>query len=332
MRFIYFSRENQFVEILLSDLRTSKDVKIVDARLKGSNIILKAFRKMHLSMNINQVVNLPGKQIWLKEGFPELDPEEKYCLLFIDSVPMALDFSFLKKLRENSNGNIIFVLFFLNPVKLFEKRSNHDLSNLTFDYIFTYDFSDADKYGYIYQPAPYSIIQHVHVPVDKDLYLTCWNKGRISFLHDIYNLARNNGVSLKFRITGVEEKDQKFDEIFYNQRIEYEKVIDELSQCNCILDVLSPGHTGVSVRYYEAICYGKKLLTNNASIVDLPFYNKDYMRYFEKPEDIDWSWVRERVPIDYHYDGRYSPLFLLERIKVLEETKVRDHFAEEKTP
>lgn len=90
---------------------------------------------------------------------------------------------------------------------------------------------------------------------------------------------------------------------------------------NCILEVLATGQSGATLRYYEAVCYNKKLLTNNKNIVNLPFYNPEWMHVFENTEDIDWGWVKERVPVDYHYDGRFSPIHLIDRIIELEEQK-----------
>ncbi len=45
------------------------------------------------------------------------------------------------------------------------------------------------------------------------------------------------------------------------------------------------------------------------------------MKVFEKPEDIDWEWVKERITVDYHYDGRFSPRHLIDKIIELEEER-----------
>ena len=34
----------------------------------------------------------------------------------------------------------------------------------------------------------------------------------------------------------------------------------------------------------------------------------------EKVEDIDWNWVKEDIEVDYHYNGEFSPLRLMEDI------------------
>ena len=55
------------------------------------------------------------------------------------------------------------------------------------------------------------------------------------------------------------------------------------------------------------------------------------MKVFEKPEDIDWAWVKERIPVDYHYDGRFSPVHLIDKIIELEEEKERKELGKEQT-
>ena len=73
-------------------------------------------------------------------------------------------------------------------------------------------------------------------------------------------------------------------------------------------------HTGLSLRPYEAVCYNRKLLTNNKSILDFPYYDSRYMQYFETVEEIDWDWVKEDIPVDYGYDCKFSPMRLLEHM------------------
>ena len=120
--------------------------------------------------------------------------------------------------------------------------------------------------------------------------------------------------------------------IIYNKRIPYSEVVEKNKASNCILEIISSGQSGASLRYYEAVCYNKKLLTNNKNVVNLPFYNPDYIHVFEKPEDIDWDWVKERIQVDYHYDGRFSPTHLIDKIIELEEEKEKQQNAEKETP
>lgn len=76
---------------------------------------------------------------------------------------------------------------------------------------------------------------------------------------------------------------------------------------NCILEIVRKNFIGFTQRYYEAVIFNKKLLTNNKEITELAYYDERYMQYFEKIEDIDWEWVRREVEVDYHYQGDFSP-------------------------
>ncbi len=103
----------------------------------------------------------------------------------------------------------------------------------------------------------------------------------------------------------------------------YRNIIAEVKRSNCLLEVVREFQDDPSYRYYEAVCYNKKLLTNNKRIVNFPFYNPEYIHVFEKPEDIDWDWVKERIPIDYGYDGRFSPSHLFDEVIEIEKSKAK---------
>ena len=70
----------------------------------------------------------------------------------------------------------------------------------------------------------------------------------------------------------------------------------------------------MTLRYYEAITYNKKLITNNEMVKKLPFYNPYYMFVFCDPEDIDLAWVKRSVKVDYHYNNEFSPKELVKDI------------------
>ena len=81
----------------------------------------------------------------------------------------------------------------------------------------------------------------------------------------------------------------------------------------CVVDVrvlLQKGQQAQSIRYFEAIVYNKKLLTNNRHLEELPFYNSHFMRCFRDASEIDWNWVKKPEDIDYQYDGSFSPVYL----------------------
>lgn len=102
----------------------------------------------------------------------------------------------------------------------------------------------------------------------------------------------------------------------------YKDTLKDMASSNCILELVTPNQSATyTLRDYEAIIYNKKLLTNNKDIFKFPFYNKEYMKYFEDIEDVDFNWIKKDLEIDYKYDGRYSPEKLIEEISRINENR-----------
>ena len=101
---------------------------------------------------------------------------------------------------------------------------------------------------------------------------------------------------------------------FHGKDLPYEKVIGNILSTNCVLEMVAKGQKVQTARYYEAVCYNKKLLTNNPNIKELSFYNPKYMKYFENIEDIDFEWVKRKETIDYHYNNEFSPNHILKKL------------------
>ena len=96
--------------------------------------------------------------------------------------------------------------------------------------------------------------------------------------------------------------------------ISYQEVLEKISESNCILEILQEKQKTQSIRYFEAVAYNKKLLTNNPNIFSLPFYDKRYMRYFESIQEIDFDWIRSKEVPNYNYQGEFSPKKMLQQV------------------
>ena len=305
---------------IFNDLYIDARVTVLESRLPPLHNLLCAVRRIHYSKAINRIVNLPLKEIW-KNSLDNINFErsKKYVLIFLDSV-YPITVKYIKEIKNNFD--VTCVLFLLNTAtKQYMEFIEPYISYM--NYIFSFDYTDAQKYGYIECTSLYSkmdVADNNHIL--QDIYYIGYNKGRLKTIQRIVSLAKKDDVKLLVRVNGVDEDiDNIHSNIIYNQKISYTESVIEMLECNCILELLSEGQSGSTLRYYEAVCYNKKLLTNNKNVVNLPFYNPDYIHVFEKPEDIDWDWVKERIPVDYHYDGRFSPTHLIDRIIELEEEK-----------
>ena len=331
-----FMKENPLVRFNFADLLHDDRVIVLDGwGHEPRSSLLKYCRRVHFSKKVNTVFNLPLKHIW---GYTLEDIEwrEDTQYYVISTGFSPIDIKYLE--RKRNTFKIKYILFTLDAWDdlRYSKVNRCYNEKLHFDMIITLDNADADKYGFLYSDHHYSMISNT-TPLEStcDLYYIGVNKGRYKTLLDIFSHLKSGGVSMYYRIADVPQTERKYQEEIvyssYQDRLSYPDVIDGIKTANCILEVLIDKQTGATLRYYEAVCYNKKLLTNNKNVVNLPFYNPDYIHVFEKPEDIDWGWVKERIPVDYHYDGRFSPTHLIDKIIELEEEKERQQNAKKET-
>ncbi|SDZ75878.1 hypothetical protein SAMN05192529_101277 [Arachidicoccus rhizosphaerae] len=77
--------------------------------------------------------------------------------------------------------------------------------------------------------------------------------------------------------------------------ISYEQNLEKVKKASVLIDITAPCHKGLSLRFFEAICYEKKIITNNSSVASYDFYHPDNIfiygvddlsgltRFLEKP-------------------------------------------------
>ena len=292
-----FVNDTGRLNVVFKDLRHDKRVIVLDGPCKPiRNRMLLLLRKIHTHGKINKVINLPFKCIWsysLKDI--NWSEELEYYVIFDSASIYPIKVEYLKNLQKLYDIKYVMIMndHWLSP---YADQAREYISTMKFDYIFTIDNKDAEERGFIFSDAHYSITENsIDSKILYDIYFAGINKGRLDILYDVYNAIKSNEVSSVYRIVHVKRSKQQYKGIIYNRFVSYREVVKEALNSNCILEILFSGQTGATLRYYEAVCYNKKLLTNNKNVVNLPFYNPDYIHVFEKPEDIDWEWVKETI-------------------------------------
>lgn len=325
---------SNLIHNIMKDCYSDDRIIVHQNPVELNSSVLKFIRKIHLSSKINNVVELPFKHIW-GNRFNEIiwKPDTEYYIIGVSGTLYTISPSYMNDLKKRFNIHYIMVLID-HFSSSYNKVARYYMERIEFDYIFSFDYEDIKRYNYTYFNIPYSmVVENSDEEIMYDLCFFCTNKGRLNKLLRIYSDSQNHSVNSFFVINQVPSKQQKMrDSITYNKFFTYPDVVECVKKSNCILDFPIEGQSGLGARYYESICYNKKLLTTNKNVVNLPFYNPDYIHVFEKPEDIDWDWVKERVPIDYQYDGRFSPIHLIDQIIELEEEKERQQNAKKDTP
>lgn len=141
------------------------------------------------------------------------------------------------------------------------------------------------------------------------------NKGRLEKLLKVYEEVTKRKGICEFYINKVKRSNQKYaDSIHYNERMTYLEVLESLQKTNCLIELLQEGQHGMTLRAFEAICYNKKLITNNKDVINLPFYDERYIQIINDIDDIDYDFIFDKTIVNYGYKDEFSPKYLLQSI------------------
>ena len=229
----------------------------------------------------------------------------------------------LKKYKKRYK-NLKYVLLYVDIV-------NHPVSEYAnflrnsgiFDLIYTVDGMDAVKYGFEYTVTPYSIDERkITNTCRTGVYFCGATKGREREIVSFYTRSNAEGIETSMDIICTDENIKKMIGSAEcrvrvrnkNDYLLYPEVLSRSLDYSCILEIVQKNQSALTLRAYEAVCYNRKLLTNNKTILKFPYYNEKYMQYFENIDDIDWKWINNMDNVDYGYKGDFSPDILLNKI------------------
>lgn len=220
--------------------------------------------------------------------------------------------------------NIKYVLFYLDVIGSGVCRTADLLREQhVFDLVYSYDANNAKDYHLIPWRTFYSQNEYYkNIPVQSQLYFCCGVTGpRIPLLRECLEQCRKNKIHCTMDLICNEPAEELRQYVPManllpaGHELNYASVLQRELSASCLLEIVQPGRTGLTLRPYEAVAYNRKLLTNCKSILDFPYYNPTYMQYFENIENIDWEWVKADVTVDYGYNEEFSPEWLLEDIQ-----------------
>lgn len=269
-------------------------------------------KKLHtLFWKINKKIPLPGKFVWERFYTTEdISKEKNSNFFFIFLGGAYFEETFAQRSIWNSVAQLSQeyyvkrILYLVDPV---DKFPSIKYWFPFFDYVAGCAPKDKEKYGLEYIDTPCVKFDRGVAPIKYDLYIRAINNGRRELIERIYEKLSKQGVKCDFHI-------QELGDIVLYQgiditksRIPYSEMLSEELNANVLLEVIVPNvDAGTTLRYKEAVMYGKKLLTNNPSVFSLPCYNPKYIHYFENLDDIDDEWIKRRENVEYLYHGEFS--------------------------
>jgi hypothetical protein len=235
---------------------------------------------------------------------------------------------FLKKLRE-MNSNAKFVLYQWDSMKAYYYVTKSDFIKFKDIYNEIYSFDPIDcknikelKYRPLFYLDVYAETKGENPEkLDYDLYFAGGGaQDRLTILNQIVENSPDLKIKFYLKILFYSKYikyliKSKPGFKFFLGNISHKEIIGEMIRSRAVIDVPSDYQDGLTIRTFEALALGRKLVTTNHNIRNEPFYNPNNILIIEKNNPVllkDFLNI-PFVPVDL---TKYSlESFLLEMIQ-----------------
>lgn len=305
---------------LFRDLTLEKNQQLIDylpSHKLINNKLLKTIEKIALSYKLNMRMQVPFQSVFYNLDNYHYEPANLYRIIMPTTSISKFSMKYLETFKKKHPNVELYALLTdsMNAASPHLNLVRDKLFSRVWKAVLTYDAYDAAQYGFNYFGyLCYSLFDDVEPSkTTSDIYYVGFDKGdRAKTVEEVYDYLNDN-CNCKFDVvTKDKEKLTNTSGLKYQiSKIPYREVVARTRATNCVLEILQKNQLTQSLRWFEAIAYNKKLLTNNKKIVDMPYYNPETMRYFESIDDIDVQWIKEKRVIDYGYHGEFSPINLI---------------------
>lgn len=304
----------------LKDLEGAEDVHLVPFPLHSLPYYLRLIYFVCSSNKFKKFFSPKIKKLFYPYLFDKNYLSEKpLCFLLIGGGHTTADY--LQYLKEKYPSCKI-VCFYRNLIKVEKELCPDIVHNQIVDIEMTYDNGDAEKYGMAFCPEYSSLVdlsEHNSFPTC-DVFFCGQAKDRYETLIDYYRYLTGKGLKCHFFITKVPPENQIEGEgLFYDRFLPYKEMLCRSVNSKCLLDI-NPKEAlgGYTSRFYEAIMYNRKLISDNPITEESSFYTPKDIIYVTKPEDITDDFIVNLDSIvDYHYNGEFSPLRMIDVVENL---------------
>lgn len=148
-----------------------------------------------------------------------------------------------------------------------------------FDKVFSFQKTDAEKYGFnfltnfIYIKKP--IIRDSNIKTEWQVFNVSRVDRRVDFFEKISKALNQLKISNRIIVIGnLKFRKNKIHNLEHiHLFIPIEEVQDLIMKSDVMLDVCRKYQSGLSFRIFESMMYRKKLITNNADVLNYDFYN-----------------------------------------------------------
>lgn len=211
-----------------------------------------------------------------------LNKGDDIVLLCYDQSCIARNLHFFKYLKTHYL-NVKTAYIFTNTVEHSHANYLRRIKKLSsyFSEIFAFDKKDSAKYGFSYS---YLVFNPVSSPSKAksncrfDAFLVAKAKNRMKEIVDVYENLVNEGLNAEFYVNCMSKSDKVIcqnTDIKKNVVLKYCDVLELLKESKCVVDIMQKNSSGITLNIVEAIFYNKKIITNNSSIKEEPFFDEN---------------------------------------------------------
>lgn len=251
--------------------------------------------------------------IRLKRSLVQKRIDMYYKTILVDTAKIKFDYLFVNR------GEIV-PAFFLEELKKAQPNCQfvfytwdsftnhaHPITILKyFDRIFTFDSDDAVKYKINFRPLfyldGYKYVKNSSPlqPKYNLLFLGTAHSDRYKISSTLVDYCNQNGLTsfcyyyMHGRLVYLYKKifDHSFKEFDYKRlsfkSLTTQQILELYKDSDVILDINHPGQKGLTMRTFESIGAGKKMITTNIEIKKYSFYNPNNIHVIER-ENIQFS-------------------------------------------
>lgn len=222
---------------------------------KSVNFLEKVLRKFSLRVGLM-------KKIWYGDW--------KHYLSTVDTIVIFATnrFDYIQFIADKYPTKRI-IVWYWNPVFRCFEPSKVNGENLEF---WSFDKKDCEKYNLRFNSTFYfKDVKITREEVIWDLVFLGADKGRKKAILDVNDKLMKNGLNTNFII--IPNKGDPNPENL--KAVSYKDYVELVGESKGIFDFIQSGQSGLTLRPMESIFFDKKLITNDESIINEPFYNAD---------------------------------------------------------
>jgi hypothetical protein len=194
-------------------------------------------------------------------------------ILFIRPDSFPLDF--VKSIKEKTQKFIGYQWDGIEKFPLVKKYINY------FDLFYCFEksneFPDLIKTTNFYFDFKPQIIKPYNFEKPTIYFVGLFWERREEKINEIVKILKKYNLKLNITLQVYLDKPKLLiPEIKYiSKRISFEENIEEVIKSDILLDVIDPVHKGLSIRFFEAMYYKKKVITDNIEVKNYEFYDSN---------------------------------------------------------